>query len=112
MFNDFFLDHYMPFVVMGKQHVNKLLVHLRALCKHLVGSVPCCLRGTSAVSWSHPSYWIHATSEDELAEAQREDEAVGEIIRLKDTDTELTSDRHHTVNRAVKKLLYECRIYC
>lgn len=47
----------------------------------------------------------HTTCEDEMAEAQWEDETVGEIIRLKETDTVLTSDIHHTDNRAVKKLL-------
>lgn len=44
----------------------------------------------------------HATCEDELAEAQRKDEAVGEI-RLKETDTVLTSDIHHTVKKEKKQ---------
>lgn len=52
----------------------------------------------------------HTACEDEMAEAQREDETVGEIIRLKETGTVLTSDIHHTDNRAVKKLLYGASI--
>lgn len=50
---------------------------------------------------------LSTISRDELAKAQREDEAVGEIIRLKETNAVLTSDTRRTVNRTAKKLLHE-----
>lgn len=54
-----------------------------------------------------PPTTLPTVSREELAKAQREDEAVGELIRLKETHTVLTKDTCQTVNRAARKLLYE-----
>lgn len=55
---------------------------------------------------------IPTISKEELARAQREDQAVGEIIKLKETDAVLTSDMRKTVNRAARKLFHEwSRLY-
>lgn len=55
---------------------------------------------------------IPTISKEELARAQREDQAVGEIIKLKETDAVLTSDTRKTVNRAARKLFHEwSRLY-
>lgn len=45
-------------------------------------------------------------SKEELVKAQREDQAVGEIIKLKETNAVLTNDTWRTVNRT-RKLLHE-----
>lgn len=53
----------------------------------------------------HPVF--PAIDQDELAQAQREDKTVGEIMRLKEKMTVLTNDIRNTVTKTTRKMLQE-----
>lgn len=51
-------------------------------------------------------------SHDDLVRPQREDQAIGKTVELKESNTKLTNETRKTVNGATRKLLHECsRLY-
>lgn len=54
-----------------------------------------------------PHCHLPAISHDDLIKAQREDQAIGKIIELKESNTKLTDDIRRTVSGATRKLLHE-----
>ncbi|KAJ8007769.1 hypothetical protein DPEC_G00097640 [Dallia pectoralis] len=54
-----------------------------------------------------PHCYLPAISHDDLVKAQREDQAIGKIMELKESNTTLTEDIRQTVSGATRKLLHE-----
>lgn len=54
-----------------------------------------------------PPATFPTTSKEELIKAQREDKAIGELIKLKETNTIMTNDVRQTLDRTARKLLRE-----
>lgn len=54
-----------------------------------------------------PHSHLPAISHDELVKAQREDQAIGKIIELKESNTKLTDNVRQTASGATRKLLHE-----
>ncbi|KAJ7992650.1 hypothetical protein DPEC_G00280880 [Dallia pectoralis] len=54
-----------------------------------------------------PHCYLPAISHDDLVKAQREDQAIGKIMELKESNTTLTDDIRQTVSGATRKLLHE-----
>ena len=59
---------------------------------------------------SHPP--LQTISHDELVKAQREDQAINTIMKLKETNTKLTDEVRKTVSGATRKLLHEWSRLC
>lgn len=59
-----------------------------------------------------PPTSLPTISSEELVKAQREDPAVGEIIRLKETNAVMTNEIRQTVGKAARRLLHEWSKLC
>uniref|UniRef100_A0A8C5HTJ4 Gypsy retrotransposon integrase-like protein 1 n=1 Tax=Gouania willdenowi TaxID=441366 RepID=A0A8C5HTJ4_GOUWI len=84
----------------GRAAQKKDVAWIAALCASSVDIIP------------QPHSLLPEISQDELAKAQREDPEIGEVIKLKETNSVLTSEVRNSVGGLSRKLLHEwCQLY-